>query len=164
MRPRPESAYQGFLSFRPSVTSQTQKTLACLFWHVVTSLTSTMFWHLVTSLKSTTLIVAWRRARRCSILVVICCYWLFVLVSSVLLLALATATAVAPRGHSYWMQAPLLHQLCRLISLRTLQLAGIVRFGTLSNRRSNWWKNDSRSRTNCNIFQEWVGHDGRCDL
>jgi len=38
----------------------------CMFWHVVTSLTSTMFWHLVTSLKSTTLIVAWRRARRCS--------------------------------------------------------------------------------------------------
>ena len=53
-------------SFRPSVTSQRQKTLACLFWHVVTSLTSTMFWHLFTSLKSTTLIVAWRRARRCS--------------------------------------------------------------------------------------------------
>jgi len=53
-------------SVSPSVTSQTQKTLACLFWHVVTSLTSTMFWHLVTSLKSTTLIVAWRRARRCS--------------------------------------------------------------------------------------------------
>jgi len=68
-----------------------------------------------------------------NILVVICCNWLFVLVSSVLLLALATATAVAPRGHSYWMQAPLLHQLCRLISLRTSQLAGIVRFGTLSN-------------------------------
>jgi hypothetical protein len=65
---------------------------------------------------------------------VICCNWLFVLVSSVLLLALATATAVAPRGHSYWMQAPLLHQLCRLISLRTSQLAGIVRFGTLSNK------------------------------
>ena len=37
-----------------------------MFWHVVTSLTSTMFWHLPTSLKSTTLIVAWRRARRCS--------------------------------------------------------------------------------------------------
>jgi len=52
---------------RPSVTSQRQITLACLFWHVVTSLTSTMFWHLVTSLKPTTLIVAWRRARRCSI-------------------------------------------------------------------------------------------------
>ena len=50
----------------PSVTSQRQKNLACLFWHVVTSLTSTMFWHLVTSLKSTTLIVAWRRARRCN--------------------------------------------------------------------------------------------------
>ena len=66
-------------------------------------------------------------------LVVMCCYWLFVLVSSVLLLALATATAVAPRGHSYWMQAPLLHQLRRQISLRTSQLAGIVRFGTLSN-------------------------------
>ena len=49
-----------------SVTSQTQKTLACLFWHVATSLTSTMFWHFVTSLKSTTSIVAWRRARRCS--------------------------------------------------------------------------------------------------
>ena len=37
-----------------------------MFWHVVTSLTSTMFWHVVTSLKSTTLIVALRRARRCS--------------------------------------------------------------------------------------------------
>jgi len=37
-----------------------------MFWHVVTSLTSTMFWHVVTSLKSTTLIVARRRARRCS--------------------------------------------------------------------------------------------------
>jgi len=44
MSPRPKSAYQGFLSVSHSVTSQTQKTLACLFWHVVTSLTSTMFW------------------------------------------------------------------------------------------------------------------------
>ena len=64
-RPRSKSAYQGFLSvshsFCPSVTSQTQKTLACLFWHVVTSL------------KSTTLIVARRRARRCSW----CTYWYF---------------------------------------------------------------------------------------
>ena len=76
---------------------------------------------------------SWIAVPEYNILVVICCNWLFVLVSSVLLLALATATAVAPRGHSYWMQAPLLHQLCRLISLRTSQLAGIVRFGTLSN-------------------------------
>jgi len=44
-----------------------------MFWHVVTSLTSTMFWHVVTSLKSTTLIVARRRARRCSW----CTYWYF---------------------------------------------------------------------------------------
>ena len=43
-----------------------------MFWHLATSLTSTMFWYLLTSLKSTTLIVAWRRARRCSFLGVAC--------------------------------------------------------------------------------------------
>jgi len=68
-----------------------------------------------------------------NILVAICCNCLFFLVSSVLLLALATATPVAPRGHSYCTRASLLLQLCRLMSLRTSQLAGIVRFGTLSN-------------------------------
>jgi len=68
-----------------------------------------------------------------NILVVIRCNCLFVLVSSVLLLALATATPVAPRGHSYCTRASLLLQLCRLMSFRTSQLAGIVRFGTLSN-------------------------------
>ena len=71
-----------------------------------------------------------------NILVVICCNCLFVLVSSVLLLALATAIPVAPRGHSYCTRASLLLQLCRLMSLRTSQLAGIVRFGTLSNTSS----------------------------
>jgi len=40
--------------------------------------------------------------------VVICCNCLFVLVSSVLLLALATAIPVAPRGHSYCTRASLL--------------------------------------------------------
>jgi len=79
---------------------------------------------------------SWIAVPEYNILVVICWKWLFVLVSSVLLLALATATAVAPRGLSYWMQAPLLHQLCRLISFRTSQHAGIVRFGTLSNTSS----------------------------
>ena len=69
-----------------------------------------------------------------NILVVIRCNCLFVLVSSVLLLALATAIPVAPRGHSYCTRASLLLQLCRLMSLRTSQLAGIVRFGTLSNK------------------------------
>ena len=40
--------------FRPSFRYiTTTKNLACFFWHVVTSLTSTMFWHLVTSLTST---------------------------------------------------------------------------------------------------------------
>ena len=57
-----------------------------------------------------------------NIIIVICCNCLFVLVSSVLLLALATATTVAPRGHSYCMRASLLLQLCRLMSLRTSQL------------------------------------------
>jgi len=71
-----------------------------------------------------------------NILVVICCNCLFVLVSSVLLLVLATAVPVAPRGHSYCARASLLLQLCRLMSLRTSKLAGIVRFGTLSNTSS----------------------------
>ena len=43
---------------------------------------------------------------------------------------------LAPRRHSCCKQALLLPQLCRLMSLRTSQLAGIVRSGTLSNTSS----------------------------
>jgi len=59
--------------FCPSVTSHSYLGTYVLTPYVCSDtssrhwLTSTMFWHLVTSLTSTTLIVAWRRARRCSI-------------------------------------------------------------------------------------------------
>jgi len=100
----------------PPPSRRVKSSMGLLFWH------EHIFGH------------SWIAVPEYNVVVVVCWNWLFVLVSSVLLLALATATAVAPRGHSYWTKAPLLHQLCRLISLRTSQLAGIVRFGTLSDK------------------------------
>jgi len=64
-------------------------------------------------------------------LVVICCNCLFVLVSSVLLLALATAVGASQAQLSQAGFAAF--SAVMMMSLRTSQLAGIVRFGTLSN-------------------------------